>query len=234
MKRKLLILFFLPLLGCSQDYKNLSPIEFKSSFEKNNGIILDVRTPEELKSGIIEGASTIDFYDDNFKKKISKIQKDKVVYVYCRSGGRSSKAARLLLESGQEDVINLNGGIMAWKNSGYPLLKMVNKIDENIQSFTETQFKEILYENNLVLVDFHTLWCVPCRKMSPVVDELEKKYINKIHISRVDIDKSEDLANKFKINSVPTFILFKDNREIWRKTGMMPKNDLVKILDKNL
>ena len=84
----------------AQSVKNLEPTKFKSSFDDNEGIILDVRTSEELINGIIENASTIDYYDVNFTKKVDKIQKNKIIYVYCRSGGRSSKAAEILIDLG--------------------------------------------------------------------------------------------------------------------------------------
>ena len=245
MKKLLFVFFSVTILSsCVNDdkeyiknsdyFKNLNPEEFKSSFEQNGGIILDVRTNDELKSGIIEDASTIDFYDGDFKKKIAKIQKEKIVYVYCKSGGRSSQAAQLLVESGQSNVINLKGGIMAWKKAGYSLFSLDNTADANIQAFTKTEFENILSQNNLVLVDFHTLWCVPCRKMAPIIDELEQKYLDKIYISRVDIDKSEDLANQFEITVVPTLVLFKGAKGIWRKTGVISKEELIKILDNNI
>ena len=120
MKNFLILIVSVLLLGCcsnSQSYINLKPIEFQTSFEKEGCIILDVRTPQEVSSGAIENASTIDFYDQDFERKISKIQKDKTVYVYCKSGGRSSQAAKLLVKSGQAKVVNLNGGIMAWQSA---------------------------------------------------------------------------------------------------------------------
>ena len=71
-------------------------------------------------------------------------------------------------------------------------------------------------------------------KSAPTIDELEQKYLDKIYISRVDIDKSEDLANQFEINVVPTLVLFNESKEIWRKTGIISKEELIKVLDNNL
>tara|TARA_B100000886_G_C20406564_1_gene485080 strand:- start:1083 stop:1364 length:282 start_codon:yes stop_codon:yes gene_type:complete len=91
-------------MGCSSNsfsYINLSPIEFQKAIKKEAVIILDVITPQEVSSGCIENASKIDFYDQYLELKISKIQKDKTVFVYCNSGGRSSQVAKLLVKSVQ-------------------------------------------------------------------------------------------------------------------------------------
>jgi rhodanese-related sulfurtransferase len=210
MKRFTFLSFLIVLFSCSsnsQTYSNLKPKDFKAEIEQNAGIILDVRTPNEVSTGQIENASTIDFYDKNFKDKIAKIQKDKTVYVYCKSGGRSSKAAKLLVEAGQSKVINLQGGIMAWKRAGYVLTSFDNTQDSNIQEFSISDFNTVLSENNIVLVDFHTLWCAPCRKMAPMIDALEKDYESKVSISRVDLDKSGELAcTSINISYIDVFI----------------------------
>ena len=82
MKNFIALIGSILLIACSsnsQTFTNLSPKEFKSAFEKENAILLDVRTPQEINGGMIENASTIDFYDADFSKKIAKIQKDKTV-----------------------------------------------------------------------------------------------------------------------------------------------------------
>ena len=237
MKNFLILIGSVLLLGCSsnsQSYINLKPIEFQAAIEKEGCIILDVRTPQEVSSGAIENASTIDFYDQDFERKISKIQKDKTVYVYCKSGGRSSQAAKLLVKSGQAKVVNLNGGIMAWQSAQLPLIQTSKIEDKSIQKLSISDFDCILSQNNLVLADFHTLWCMPCRKISPVIDELKEEYISSANILRIDIDKSELLSESFDINTVPTLILFKDSKEIWRHTGLISKKELTQLLDSHL
>ena len=70
--------------------------------------------------------------------------------------------------------------------------------------------------------------------MSPIIDELEKDYQGKIHIFRVDMDKSEAVADMNNIEAVPTLVLFENEKEIWRNTGLMSKQEIVKILSKTL
>lgn len=193
-----------------------------------------MRTPEEIAEGFIEGASMIDFYDEEFLRKINLMQKEKDVYVYCRSGGRSAKAAQLLADNGFIKVYNLKGGITAWENKGFPVSKPTGAEKENLPDFTPQSFQELLDKNSVVLADFHTLWCVPCKKMAPVVDELAKQYEGKAKIIRVDVDKSKEVGKKFSIAGVPVFILFKNGKEVWRKSGMMEREELKKIVTENL
>jgi len=238
MKKYFFYLFsVLSLYSCtsnSQSSINLPPQEFLAAFENDNGIILDVRTQAEISSGYIENASTIDFYDSNFEKKLAKIQKNKTVYVYCKSGGRSSKAAQKLIELGQSKVVNLSGGFMAWKRAKMPVFNQNPSEDKKIQELSSADLNSILNQHDFVLIDFHTLWCAPCRKMSPIIDELEKEYLGKVHMLRVDMDKSEAVAEEHKIEAVPTLVLFNNGKEIWRNTGLMSKEDIVNVLDKSL
>jgi thioredoxin len=237
MKNFLILIGSVLLLGCnsnSQSFINLNPIEFQTAIKKEGGIILDVRTPQEVSSGAIENASTIDFYDHNFERKISKIQKEKTVYVYCKSGGRSSQAAKLLVKSGQAKVVNLSGGIMAWQATQLPLIRTSIKEDKSIQKLSISDFDTMLSQNNLVLADFHTLWCMPCRKISPIIDELKKEYVSSAQVLRIDMDNSELLAESFEIKAVPTLILFKNSKEIWRHTGLISKEELTQLLDSHL
>jgi rhodanese-related sulfurtransferase len=99
--------------------KDLNVTEFKTKIDENKGIILDVRTPEEYKQGHIKNATTINFYDDNFKDQVEKLPKNKPILVYCKGGNRSAKAANILKYLGYSEIYNLKGGITAWKSNHY-------------------------------------------------------------------------------------------------------------------
>lgn len=86
-------------------------------------VVLDVRTPDEWNKGHLEGATHINFYDDNFEQEVAKLPKDKEYVVYCHSGGRSAKAVQMMKESGFEQVHNLQGGIIAWEKEGNEVVK---------------------------------------------------------------------------------------------------------------
>jgi rhodanese-related sulfurtransferase len=92
--------------------KTISTAEFKKGVAQENIQIVDVRTPEELSEGKIDGSMNINFYDSNFKDQIAALDKATPVYVYCRSGARSSKAMQMMKEMGFKTVYELQGGFM--------------------------------------------------------------------------------------------------------------------------
>ncbi|OOG76805.1 rhodanese-like domain-containing protein [Algoriphagus sp. A40] len=98
---------------------NLDPVQFQE--KSANGIILDVRTPEEVAAGKISGAITMDFQQSDFLAKVKELPKDQEIYIYCAVGGRSSKAAELFIQEGFTKVYHLSGGINAWAGAGLPV-----------------------------------------------------------------------------------------------------------------
>ncbi|MBV6642249.1 MAG: rhodanese-like domain-containing protein [Cyclobacteriaceae bacterium] len=107
-----------------QKKENMGPEEFsKAITEDTKAVVVDVRTDREVAGGMIDGAVHMDINSPDFAEKASKLEKDKTYYVYCLSGGRSSSAASYFKEIGIENVVNLDGGIRGWQNSGLPLVK---------------------------------------------------------------------------------------------------------------
>ncbi len=103
--------------------QDISPEELKEFRQGQKGILLDVRTPIEVAAGFIKGAKFVDFYGASFEDKSAVFSKEIDIYVYCRSGARSEKAARILATKGYKKVYNLKGGIRAWVAQGFPLEK---------------------------------------------------------------------------------------------------------------
>ncbi len=85
--------------------------------------LIDVRTPEEVAEGTIAGAVNFDFRAEGFEEKLKVLDKDKAVYVFCRSGGRSANAAAIMKELGFSEIYDLEGGITAWKEDGKQVVK---------------------------------------------------------------------------------------------------------------
>lgn len=97
----------------------LSPAEFKARMSNVPGTLVDVRTPEEWNEGVIAGARLIDFHGAEFSSTIKQVDAARPVYLYCAAGGRSYKAAQLLENAGYSNVVELDGGMGAWKEAGY-------------------------------------------------------------------------------------------------------------------
>lgn len=213
--------------------KTIDVQKFKELVDAGKGIILDVRTPQEVASGYINGASTINYYDEDFVAKINLIPKNKEIYVYCKSGGRSAEAAKLLLKNGFTRVYNLQGGIMGWQSNNYPIVKPNLTKDENIQEVSLEDFKKLLLTDKPVLIDFHTIWCAPCKKMAPIIDSIEIDYKDSAIVMRIDVDKSKDVAAAYNIAGVPVFIIFKKGVEVWKHNGMISEEELKKQIESN-
>ena len=98
--------------------ENVNVEEFSKRLE--GAQLLDVRTPDEWNEGIIEGAIMANFYEDDFESQLAKLDKEKPVAVYCKSGGRSGQAMERMNELGFKEVYNLKGGISAWNSAKKP------------------------------------------------------------------------------------------------------------------
>jgi rhodanese-related sulfurtransferase len=127
MKRLILLLtLILGIYSCSQTNGQsvLPPTQFKTSIDKTpKAILIDVRTADEYKEGHIKNAINIDYYNNQFSVIMSSYPKDAPIYLYCRSGNRSGKAATLLKEQGFTNVFDLAGGFNAWTDQNFPFIK---------------------------------------------------------------------------------------------------------------
>jgi rhodanese-related sulfurtransferase len=124
MKRNLSIsiLVWALIASCTgQKNNNLSPKDFKDRMTPDV-TVLDVRTPGEFKSGHLDKAINIDIKSDQFEAKCGQLDKSKPVLVYCLGGGRSSRAGKMLRDKGFT-VQELKGGIDAWQDEGFPVVK---------------------------------------------------------------------------------------------------------------
>ena len=88
------------------------------------------------------------------------------------------------------------------------------------------EYKEIIDSNNVVLVEFFASWCPHCQRMMPVVEEVKEKLGDRASVYQFDIDKYPRLTEENDVESYPTFIVYKNGREVWRQSGEMPGDDL--------
>ena len=92
------------------------------------------------------------------------------------------------------------------------------------------RFEDLITSNIPVLVDFFAEWCGPCKTMKPILEELKGIKGEKVRIVKVDEDKHKEIAAYYQIQSVPTLMIFKNGKQLWRQSGVMRANDLSTIL----
>ena len=94
-----------------------------------------------------------------------------------------------------------------------------------------SNFSEIINQEKPVLVDFFAEWCGPCKMMTPILKEVKEVLEDKVSIIKIDVDKNQPLAAKYKVRGVPTLILYKSGKQVWRQSGLVQKNELVSIIN---
>ncbi|MCU4190103.1 thioredoxin [Flavobacterium sp. HXWNR29] len=96
------------------------------------------------------------------------------------------------------------------------------------------KFKEIINSNQLILVDFYADWCGPCKMMSPILQEVKGIIKDDVKIIKINVDQHQDLASHFMVRGVPTLMLFKSGKMLWRQSGVLSTKDLVAIIQNQL
>lgn len=95
-------------------------------------------------------------------------------------------------------------------------------------------FDKAISESSMCLVDFWADWCIPCRRVAPILEELSKEYEGKVEFYKLNVDENPEVASKYKITSIPTMLIFKDGQPVDKIVGALPKQNIKKVIDKNL
>jgi thioredoxin 1 len=95
-----------------------------------------------------------------------------------------------------------------------------------------SDFNEIINSEKPTLVDFYATWCSPCQMLTPILEGVSTEVGDNAKVLKIDIEKNMDTANQYGVRSVPTLILFKEGKEVWRQTGLTQKNVLVETINR--
>ncbi len=220
-------------VSCAQSNSNsndqvtatLPANDFKAAIQQKGVQVLDVRTAAEYNGGHIDNALQANWLDQReFANRTRFLDKNIPVYVYCQAGGRSASAQAYLINLGYK-VTNLEGGMSNWKMNGLPVTGGGNKPQMRIEDAVK-----VIASNNVVLVDIGAEWCPPCRKMLPTMDSLKKDPTLKFYFLSVDGGNDIDVMKHLKSDDLPTFIIYKNGKEVWRHVGIAPIEDFKKVL----
>ncbi|WP_298732098.1 rhodanese-like domain-containing protein [uncultured Chitinophaga sp.] len=197
---------------------------FDKGMHAENVQLFDVRTAQEFSSGHISGSLQADYTNPaEFAERVQYLDKQKPVYIYCLSGGRSAAAAKWMRENGFKEVVEMDGGIRAWKEAGKPLEGAAAEKQLALNDFRES------VQHGLVLVDVGAAWCPPCRAMEPVLQAFLKEHPD-VKLVKVDGGKDQEVMQAISAKKLPTFVFYKAGKEAWRKEGIVEKKELEAVL----
>ena len=219
------------LMSCAQTSTNasltLNAAAYKEAITAKNIQVLDVRTAAEFNGGHIKHALQANWLDQKeFTDRTQHLDKNLPVYVYCQAGARSASAQAALEAKGYK-VINLEGGMSNWKMSGFPVDGAGDKAQMRVEDLNTTTSS-----NKIVLVEVGADWCPPCRKMLPVLETLKQKPAAPFYFLRVDGGNDIEVMKSLNAEGLPTFILFKNGKEIWRQEGLVTVEEFNAALSK--
>jgi thioredoxin len=220
------------LISCESNNaqtKTIPTLEYQQLLtETKNNQIIDVRTEGEFMEEHLHNAININFNGNDFEANIKKLDKTKPTFIYCLSGGRSGSAMEIFAKNGFKQVYNMQGGILQWKGDQLPL----TGAEENPswKGMSKEEFEKITNGDIPVLIDFNATWCGPCKKLKPILAEIEKEYAGKIKVVAIDVDENKSLAESMKVTNIPLLIYYKKVKVEMNIEGFADKARLVSAM----
>lgn len=220
------ILFSCTTSQSQTDKTSFSAPEFLEKIKATKDAqLIDVRTPGEFEAGHIENAKNINWNDDNFMAEVANLDKTKPIFVYCLSGGRSGSAAKALRKEGFTTVYEMPGGMMEWRSKKMPLATGQAAPAPSAE-MTMEQYEALLNSDKTIVVDFYADWCIPCKKMKPYLEKMEKELESTVTIVRIDADKNPTLCQALKVENLPTVKIYKNKKMTWDNIGFVEETTL--------
>jgi thioredoxin 1 len=206
--------------------KALPPDDFSMLIQGNKKLqLIDLRTAEEYENAHIKKSFHLDLGREDADSYIDRVyNKSETLFIYCQTGYKSLQSASYFQELGFNRIYVLEGGFENWTNKSKPYTGS-SIYRKPLAYLSESNFLEQIKSNRYVLVDFYATWCGPCKKMAPVLEKVDKE-LPQLSLVKIDADKHLTLTEKYEIEEIPTLILFKNGKQVWRQTGIIEESEI--------
>lgn len=97
-----------------------------------------------------------------------------------------------------------------------------------------TSFEKLIANEKPILVDFFATWCGPCQTLTPILKQVKDTLGERITIIKIDVDKNQELASKLQVRGVPTMMLYQNGNQLWRQSGVLSKEEIIKIVQEKI
>jgi thioredoxin 1 len=101
---------------------------------------------------------------------------------------------------------------------------------QTINTLKMSNFDAIIKSEKPVLIDFFATWCGPCKMLSPILREVKDSLGDRVSIIKIDVDKNQQISSQYQVRGVPTMILFQNGKQLWRQSGVLTKEEIIKII----
>jgi len=213
----------------SNPVQNLPPLAFQQEIKKlsNSKIqILDVRSLPEFQEGALPNALQANWQNKTeFEERTAFLQKNQPTFVYCLSGVRSAQAAKWLQSKGFTKIYQLDGGLINWKKQGLPLEN--NSKAKSQQPISAAQYA--IQQHPTLLVKVGADWCPPCKQQEPILNSFLQKN-NQVKLFAVDAGTDTDLMKWLEVEKIPSLLLYKNGKILWKKSGVASLEELQNAL----
>jgi thioredoxin 1 len=122
--------------------------------------------------------------------------------------------------------------LQAWPFSTQDVVAAMVVLFQNQKNraMEKSNFKDTIHSENPVLVDFFATWCGPCQMLTPVLQQVKDRLGKRVTIIKIDVDKNEKIAAKYKVRGVPTLLLFQNGKQLWRQSGVSSTDEIINVI----
>ncbi|MGC9452932.1 MAG: thioredoxin domain-containing protein [Oceanipulchritudo sp.] len=213
------------------DIVDLDSVAFAKQLRSQSGTLLDVRRASEFAGGHLPGAGQLDYYMNSFHEQLLLLPRDQPIYLYCNTGWRSRRAAKILAQNGYSRVYNLENGIMDWQAEDLPVVIEPDASPNQENAFSINDYRTLIEREKRLLIDFYAPWCGPCRQMMPVIDELAQAFQEHLTVVKINADASRDLMKHLDIRGVPHLVVYHEGQIVEEHTGLADENSLRRLFE---